>query len=288
MSSIKTSLAECAKNIYSQSGEDGIIREILLRLSKKISLSKWCVEFGAWDGIHLSNTCNLLKSDDYSAVLIEADPVKYKQLCTNFPEDKIHKICQFVGFSGDQLLDNILSKTPIPTDFDFLSIDIDGCDYYILESLQIYRPKVICIEYNPTIPNELEFVQEKDFSISHGSSALSIFKLAQQKNYRLVAVTRLNLILVREDVAAIVEPEFRNLNDLRDDSEFKTYLFVGYDGSLHSNRYELQFPWHSLSVPVYSLNPLPKNLQIFPTNYTQKHHAEIKKLAAAKKINISE
>ena len=48
------------KNIYSQFGEDGIIEEILKRLKNKIN--KTCVEFGAWDGIHLSNTYNLIKN----------------------------------------------------------------------------------------------------------------------------------------------------------------------------------------------------------------------------------
>ena len=31
------------------------------------------VEFGAWDGRHLSNTCHLVESRGYSAVLIEGD-----------------------------------------------------------------------------------------------------------------------------------------------------------------------------------------------------------------------
>lgn len=41
------------KSIFSQSGEDGVLDFILSKLSK---LDNWCVEFGAWDGIHLSNT----------------------------------------------------------------------------------------------------------------------------------------------------------------------------------------------------------------------------------------
>ena len=50
-----TDLLNYRSNIYSQNGEDGIISEILKRLNldqKKL----WCVEFGAWDGMHLSNT----------------------------------------------------------------------------------------------------------------------------------------------------------------------------------------------------------------------------------------
>ena len=44
------------KNIYSLDGEDGIIEEILSRLDDK--LDKTCCEFGAWNGIYLSNCYN--------------------------------------------------------------------------------------------------------------------------------------------------------------------------------------------------------------------------------------
>ena len=42
-----------AKSVASQCGEDGIIKAALEVLRET---NKWCVEFGAWDGKHLSNT----------------------------------------------------------------------------------------------------------------------------------------------------------------------------------------------------------------------------------------
>ena len=59
------------KNIYSQNGEDGIIEEILKRLAK--SLDKNFCEFGAWDGIHLSNCYNLIQSQSYKGLFIEGN-----------------------------------------------------------------------------------------------------------------------------------------------------------------------------------------------------------------------
>ena len=59
--------AEHATNVHSQNGEDGVIAEILDRLPE---LDRWCVEFGAWDGVHLSNTRHLIESRDFGAVLI--------------------------------------------------------------------------------------------------------------------------------------------------------------------------------------------------------------------------
>ena len=60
-----------SNNIYSQSGEDGIIKQFLLLISESHSLSKWCVEFGAWDGKFLSNTFNLVENFSSKGVYIE-------------------------------------------------------------------------------------------------------------------------------------------------------------------------------------------------------------------------
>lgn len=273
-----------AKNIYSQNGEDGIIEEILKRL--KVEKSYWCVEFGAWDGIHLSNTCNLIRSMGFNAVLIEGSRERHKILCQNFPESNIFKLCAFVDYEGRNSLDHLLSQTPIPSDFDFLSIDIDGCDYYIFESIKKYNPKIICIEFNPTIPNDIEFIQEKNFSINHGSSALSLFKLAIAKGYSLVATTKLNLIFVRNDVVHASGLQTFELKSLRDDSEYRTYLFVGYDGTILSNRSEIILPWHSLGVPIKNFQPLPKILRKFPTDYRKIHCILMNFFTKLKRINL--
>ena len=53
----KSSLNLFSEKKFSQFGEDGIIREILNRINPK-NLDKWCVEFGASDGILYSNTHN--------------------------------------------------------------------------------------------------------------------------------------------------------------------------------------------------------------------------------------
>ncbi len=55
-------------NVHSQAGEDGIIEKILELLPVR---DHWCVEFGAWDGVFLSNTRRLIEHAGYSAVLIE-------------------------------------------------------------------------------------------------------------------------------------------------------------------------------------------------------------------------
>jgi hypothetical protein len=198
-------------------------------------------------------------------VLIEGDARKYRQLCRNLPQDEVVKICRFVTLEGDATLDRILAGTAIPTDFDLLSIDIDGCDYHILESLRQYRPKVVCIEYNFSIPNEVDFVQAADFAVKQGSSARALVRLAAAKGYALCAVTETNLLLVREEFAAAVGSA--SLEALRDDTAWRNLVFFGYDGTLLSNREAIRMPWHRLHVPPARLQVLPPFLRAFGEDY---------------------
>jgi hypothetical protein len=232
-------------------------------------LTKWCVEFGAWDGIHLSNTYNLIKNSDYKAVLIEGDPEKYKELCANIPREDVVKNCEFVEFDGDRTLDKILARSPIPADFDLLSIDIDGCDYFIFESLQDYRPRIVCVEYNPSIPNAVSFVQEKNFSVKHGASARALVELACGKGYKLVALTTTNLFFVADEYAkAVVGEQNFSLDDLRDDSGNRHFIFVGYDGTILSDRNDFMLPWHDVPISSEDLQVLPKFLRRYKLDYS--------------------
>ena len=199
----KNLLNSYSKKIYSQFGEDGILLEILDRLGKE-NLDKWCVEFGARDGISDSNTYNLIKNHNYKAVLIEGDEIYYKKLCKNFQNDSVIKINKYENFSGENKLDNILLNTKINKNFDFLSIDIDGCDYHVLNSLIEYRPKIICIEFNHFIPNSVEFIQKKNFNIKQGSSAKSLVKLGATKGYRLIASSFSNLFFIEKSYFNLV------------------------------------------------------------------------------------
>jgi len=50
-------------------------------------------------------------------------------------------------------LDDILSKTPIPSDFDLIVIDTANNDYQIFESPTKYTPKIFMVEINNTFSN---------------------------------------------------------------------------------------------------------------------------------------
>lgn len=254
-------LSDYARNVYSQFGGDGIIARVLEILPEP---DKWCVEFGAWDGRFLSNTCHLIEEATYSAVLIEGDTRKWQELCSNFSNSpQVIPIRKFVGFDHDTL-DEILATTPIPKDFDFLSIDIDGCDYHIWESLENHRPKVVCIEFNPTIPNGLRFIQARDFTVAQGASLDSLVNLGYIKGYELIATTRNNAFFVTKELYPLFGIVDNSTSILREDTTWVSHIFFAYDGEVivsganHS-------PWNGIQLDRM-IRQLPKTLRGFPRN----------------------
>jgi hypothetical protein len=188
-------------NRYSQFGEDGIIEEICRRLN----LGKgWFVEFGAWDGKHLSNTYNLLSHYDWCGVHIEGNPAKYQDLLLTqkvFP-GKLHALCAMVGFEGENRLDRLLAQTPIPREFDLLSIDIDSFDWQVWRALDEYQPKIVVIECNSELlPGIFQTHNPPQYV---GASFSSLVELGKNKGYQLVAHTG-NCIFVRNELVTALD-----------------------------------------------------------------------------------
>lgn len=256
-------LLEYAANIHSQTGEDGVLAKILETLPVK---DQWCVEFGAWDGRHLSNTCNLIENQGYSAVLIEPNPARFEALLARHRgNSKIVALNKFVGFGKDDSLDVLLAETPIPQQFDLLSIDIDGNDYHAWAATSSYTPKVVCVEFNPTIPSEVEFVQRADGTVSQGSSLLSLAHLGRKKGYELVAVTPLNAIFVRAEYFPLFGIQNNDPRALREDTSAVTYIFNGYDGTIFVRGAET-VQWHGLRY-AKRIRQLPAVFRHLPETY---------------------
>lgn len=249
-----TWLLERRRDVHSQGGEDGVIEAILECLPER---NRWCVEFGAWDGRHCSNTRNLIDAHGYSAVLIEGDPVKARALRAALSERAgVVTIERVVGFAGDDRLDAILAGTPIPRDFDLLSIDIDGTDHAVWEAVVECRPKVVCIEFNPTIPLPVRYVQPADPRVSRGSSLAAMVELGRRKGYGLVAVTESNAFFVLTELLPRFDLESNDPARLWVNQRFVTHLFSGYDGTLFLEGFA-GLPWHGVDLHASRLQPLP-------------------------------
>lgn len=228
---MKADLSSYEKNVTSQFGEDGILEEILSRIGIENGA---CVEFGAWDGKHCSNTWQLWHDKGWSAILIEGDADRAAQLkesLTSFPKVVPH--CAFVGFEGENALDVILKNAAAPQVIDVMSIDIDGNDYHVFESLNLFYPRVVLIEYNPTIPPHIELVAPPGNYF--GSSALSLYNLAKSKNYSLAACTATNLIFVRNADFEKLGFDEPSLDEIMP-TDHLTFVITAYDGTSYISR----------------------------------------------------
>ncbi len=224
MTNYKKKLSDYAYNTYSQFGCDGIIEKIFKILGTS---SRVCIEFGAYDGFYTSNTANLW-TNGWKGILIESDDNKYLSLVENVKKYDCHCIKAAVSYEGPTTLENILKREKISDDIDFLSIDIEGDDYYVFESLEKLRPRLIACAYNPTTPAHIDLLPEKRNHF--GCSALALAKLAKKKGYRLIAMSEANCFFVRSADFKKFRDYDTNLESIAH-TKHLTYFITGKGGN---------------------------------------------------------
>ena len=170
--------------INSQNNEDGIINHIF----SKIEVSKKFLEIG----FHYSecNSLNLIRNG-WSGTLVDSD----NKICDKmrlyskhyFPKQKINVINQFVNKFN-------LKQIVLDNSFDFLSLDIDGNDYWVLKELNLDKIKLVCCEYNPFFGNNVSVTIDYNENHSYkpdfyfGASLKAFTNLFKEKKFELIAV----------------------------------------------------------------------------------------------------
>jgi hypothetical protein len=206
-------LSDFARNEHTQFGEDGMIAHIFDTIGED---SRHCVEFGANDGISCSNT-KCLRDAGWSALLIEADDQLYDQIV---PEHEgVRRLHASVS------ADNINTLLKDEGVIDFLSIDVDGDDYLIFDAMET-RPRVVCVEYNSSIPPHIS-VHPGRAGGKLGASALALVNVAKRKGYELVGLNVGNLFFVNNADLGGFQNYVRDLNQLFDPT-WLTYLASDY------------------------------------------------------------
>lgn len=187
------------RSVFSQGGEDGVLERIFEGVG---TTNRHFVEFGAKDGVFLSNTAHLRINKGWQGLLIEGQgPVG---------DGVVHE------FVTAENINEVFSRHGVPEEFDLLSIDIDGNDYWVWRALVDFRPRVIIVEYNVyfriddarTVPYEAE--RTWDETGYHGASLAALRKLGVEKGYSLVYTDSWtpNAIFVSSD---LLPHEFRDI-----------------------------------------------------------------------------
>ncbi len=197
----KSGINHFEKRVYSQNGEDGIIEEIFRRMN--ISMG-YFVEFGAEDGWEC-NSAYLVRKKDWSGVMIEGDRKAFRSLNDHYkPWSKVKTVLAKINA---QNIASILQSVGVPCEFDLLSIDIDGNDYWVWQALANYRAKLVVIEYNSSYPPPVKWVMAYDAfhtwdrTTYYGASLCSLSSLGSKLGYQLLGTDAggTNAFFLRDD-----------------------------------------------------------------------------------------
>ncbi len=190
--------------VYSQNDEDGIIQEIFSRIG---TTNKVFIEFGLQDGLE-SNTHYLLFKD-WKGLWIECDDDCYNRIRRKFVnvinDGQLRVAKEFITKDN---INRIFEDNGVTGEIDLLSIDIDGNDYYVFDSIDVINPRVIIMEYNGKFPPDYSWIQAYnsehiwDGSDKHGASLKALEQLANKKGYALVGtnINGCNAFFIRNEL----------------------------------------------------------------------------------------
>lgn len=190
-------LEKCAVNDYSQFGEDGILHTIFSVITPA---NKWCFECGAADGLFFSNTRRLIEKG-WNAILVEADPSAFARLETNNESFGERVRCLHQRIGAELRLEAILKHCGAPFDIDLMVIDVDGQDYYLFNSLVLYRPRVVVIEFDHLADEE--FIPSLGGEGQAGKKA--ILRLLMGKFYIPIFCGPCNVIAVKRPLDRLLQ-----------------------------------------------------------------------------------
>lgn len=201
-------LLNYAKNIYSQNGEDGIIMELFKRLNID---GGFLVEFGATDGVIISNTYYWLKhSDKFKVLEIEGQEYFFKYGLKKLEDEFPGRVIAVNEWVTPQNIERIFDENNVPLDFELLSIDIDSHDLEVWDAIKKYKPKIVVIEINSGYPPG---VYQTHNIIYQGNSFSSTLDVGKMKGYTFVC-HNCNMFFVRNDLAHLVNEDIKDPADL--------------------------------------------------------------------------
>ncbi|KAF4655645.1 hypothetical protein FOL47_009342, partial [Perkinsus chesapeaki] len=190
---VPISLAYFEKSVFSQNGEDGVIEAAVAALGDAPQLlmeKPYSVEIGVQSGVQC-NTRALRLSRHWRGIMFDKSHFN--------PYVNLHR-----EFVSPENVNRILRDYSVPTNVAFVSIDIDGNDFYVWLALDYVKPLLVMIEINGYLADmdgvifyDAEFVN--DGTTYYGASLRAMCTVARLKGYSLVWANAVNALFVMEE-----------------------------------------------------------------------------------------
>ena len=177
--------------VFSQFGDDGIVQYLIHRLAP---LPDSFVEFGVED-YREANTRFLLLNNNWRGLVLDGDEKYVRRI----KENEIywrHTLTACCAFITRENINDLLRNAGFVGQIGLLSVDIDGNDYWVWESIDVIDPAIVIMEYNSafgpdlavTIPYDPKFVRHRAHYSGQfwGASLSALDLLAKRKGYSLV------------------------------------------------------------------------------------------------------
>lgn len=193
--------------VFSQWGEDGIIQKLVNSIEIK---NRTFIEFGVED-FSESNCRFLMSKDNWSGFVMDGATNSIRSV-NNAYWNWRYELRAYKSFITRENINELLDLSEFDEDLGLLSIDIDGVDYFILESISKYKPRILVLEYNAifgdeaavTVPYDAGFVRtaKHHSNMYFGASLPALTYLAEAKGYTFVGTNSagVNAFFVRNDL----------------------------------------------------------------------------------------
>lgn len=208
-------LTETGYRVFSQFEEDGKLLFIFACLGMG---QRRFIDIGSDDGIN-SNCANLALNLGWTGLFIDGNAKSIRRgrrFYQRYPHPWMVPPKFVHSFVQRETINETIQKAGFEGEVDFLTIDIDGNDYWIWDALEVVQPRVVMIEThiefglrNIVVPYDPAYTFPGKHPVYHGASPVAMVKLAKRKGYRLVGANRLgfNFIFVKVGLQESLLPE---------------------------------------------------------------------------------
>ena len=179
---------------FSQNQEDGIIDYLCRRVRRP---NRYFVEIGAGNGQE-NNSSWLAVGLRFNGLMIDGNPTSIEQCRRLLGEFTLNVQARAMFVEPETCAE--IARLAVHQDPDFLSLDIDGVDYFVMSALVDagLRPKIVAVEYNSAYgPDKklavqyrpgFRYLEAHASGLYYGTSVAGWRAFFERRGYRFIAV----------------------------------------------------------------------------------------------------